>query len=101
MKKLVVTRHKNLVKYLIELGLTTEDTKVLPHAKERDVEGKHVFGVLPYWLSSRAEKFTEVQVRIPRDKIHTELSIEDIRLYSCDPVTYIVKEIIDEQIKTS
>lgn len=93
MTKLVVTRHVNLIKYMKELNLIDEDTKILTHAKERDVIGKHVLGVLPYWLASRADKYTEIQIRIPGDKRGHELSIEDIRLYSMDPQTYIVKEI--------
>ena len=97
MKKLVVTRHKNLIVYLKELNLIDEDTKILSHAKERDVKGMHVLGVLPYWLASQAGKFTEVQIRIPREKRGRELTIEDIRLYSCDPITYEVEEIANDE----
>ena len=93
MTKLVVTRHANLIRYLKELNLIDEDTKILSHAKERDVEGKHVFGVLPYWLACRAGRYTEIQIRIPRELKGKELTLKQIRLWSCDPQTYIVKEI--------
>ncbi len=93
MQKLVVTRHKDLVKYLIEKGLIDKDTKVISHAKESDVVGKHVIGVLPLWLSRLAGKITEVQIRIPREKRGKELELEDIRFYACDPKTYTVREV--------
>ncbi len=95
MTKLVVTRHANLIKYLKELGLIDDTTKIIPHAKERDLIGKEVFGVLPHWLSCFAERYTEVQIRIPKELRDTELSLKDIRIYSCDPRTYIVEDITE------
>ena len=93
MEKLVVTRYKTLVEYLKKIGLIDDSDKVIPHAKIVDVRGKHVIGVLPYWLSSHAEKFTEVQLRVPTEKRGMELTIEEIEFYSLEPRTYEVREV--------
>ena len=92
MKKIVVTRHRALVEYLKELGLTDDNTEVISHANIEDVKGKHVIGVLPLWLSCHASKITEIQIRIPKEKRGKDLSLEDIKFYSGNPKTYIVKE---------
>ena len=92
-EKLVVTRHRNLVVYMKELGLIDDNIRVLSHAQESDVVNKHVLGVVPFWLASHAKKITEIQIRIPREKLGTELSIEDVRYYSLDPKTYSVEEV--------
>ena len=70
MEKLVVTRHRDLVQYLIEKGLIDKHTKVISHAKESDVVGKHVIGVLPLWLSCHAGKITEIQITSSDIKLH-------------------------------
>ncbi len=93
MKKLVVTRHKALFDYLLEQGLIESDTESISHASIEDVRNKHVFGVLPYWLSSKADKYTEIQLRIPFDKRGKELTLEEIRFYALKDKTYKVMEI--------
>jgi len=93
MDKLVVTRHQGLVKHLREIGLIEECTKVVTYAKPEDVIGKHVLGVIPYWLACKAEKYTEIQLRLPSDLRNKELSYDTIKFYANDPKTYIVKEV--------
>lgn len=93
MDKIVVTRHRALVEYLKELGFIDDDTRIIPHAQPEDVEGKHVIGVLPYWLAAHAKKYTELQLRLPFDKRNKELTLEEIKFHSKEPVTYIVKEV--------
>lgn len=93
MEKIVVTRHRSLVLYLIELGLIDENTKIIPHAQPDDIRGKHAIGVLPYWLSSKAAKYTELQLRLPFEKRNKELTLDEIKFHSKDPVTYIVTEV--------
>lgn len=93
MDKVVVTRHRSLVLYLIELGLIDKNTRIIPHAQPEDVEGKHALGVLPYWLAARAAKYTELQLRLPFDKRNKELTLDEIKFHSKEPVTYIVKEV--------
>lgn len=93
MEKIVVTRYKGLVDYLLELKLIDEETKVVAHAQVDDVKGKHVLGVLPLWLSCHAGKITEIQLRLPNEKRGKELSLEEVRFFALSPRTYIVKEI--------
>ena len=92
MEKLVVTRYVTLVQYLKEIGLIDDGTKVITRAEIKDVEGKHVLGVLPYWLSCHAGKYTEVQIRVPSERKGKELSLEEIQFYSLEPKTYTVIE---------
>lgn len=93
MEKLVVTRYVSLVQYLKEIGLIDNSTKVITRAEIKDVEGKHVLGVLPYWLSCHTGKYTEIQIRVPSERKGKELSLEEIQFYSLEPKTYIIKEI--------
>ena len=93
MEKIVVTRYKGLVDYLLELKLIEEKTKVLAHAQPEDIKGKHVLGVLPLWLSCHAAKITEIQLRLPAEKRGKELSLEEVKFHALAPRTYTVKEI--------
>jgi len=97
MEKLVVTRYSTLVEYLIKIGLIDKNTKVITRVKIKDLQGKHVIGVLPYWLACHAEKFTEVRLKIPEDIRGQELSMEEIEFYSLEPKTYVIKEVSFEE----
>ena len=92
MEKLVVTRYQSLVEYMIKIKLIDKDTKVITHAKINDVKGKHVFGVIPYWLACHAKKFTEIQLRVPTERKGKELSLEEVEFYSLEPKTYTIRE---------
>jgi len=92
MEKLVVTRYKTLVEYLINIGLIDSNVNVITHAKIEDVRGKHVIGVLPYWLACHSGKFTEVPLRMPSEKRGKELTLEEIEFYSFTPKTYTIRE---------
>ena len=93
MQKLVVSRHKALVDYLKERGYVDESVEVLSYARVEDVQGKHVFGILPYWLASRAEMLTEIMMRVPQDKRGVELTLDEIRFYATRARTYTVREV--------
>lgn len=93
MEKLVVTRYKSLVEYMRDLGLIDEDTRVIAHAHPNDVKGKHVLGVLPYWLAAHAGKFTEIQIRVPSELKGKELTLEQVKFYSLEPKTYQITEV--------
>ena len=93
MDKLVVTRYQNLVEYLKKLDLIDEDTKILSHARIEDVQGKHVLGVLPYWLACHTAKFTEIKLRVPEEKRGKKLSIEEVEFYSLKPKSYKVIQV--------
>ena len=86
----VVTRHSGLVWYLIEIGLISEGASVLSHATPDDVRGRHVIGVLPLRLAALAALVTEVPLDIPPELRGVELTLEQVRQYAGEPVTYIV-----------
>jgi len=90
---IVVTRHKALYKYLVEKGIVPHGTPCFTFATPPDVAGKHVYGILPFWLASKADKYTEIQMRIPKDKTGKELTLEELRFLAVRPVTYVVREI--------
>ena len=92
MEKLVVTRHKALVQYLLRCGLVLEGTPVLAHATAEDVRGKHVFGVLPLRLACLAAKVTEVPLDLPPELRGQELGLEQVEAYAGQARTYVVKE---------
>ena len=88
---LVITRHKGLVEYLKEKGFVPDDCEVLGHATPDNVAGKDVWGVLPHSLSCLCSSFTEVPMTIPAELRGKELSLEDMRQYAGEPVTYKVR----------
>lgn len=94
---LVVTRHPALIKYLQEIGLAEKDTQVISHASKEEVKGKHVVGVLPYFLSCLTESYTEVPLHLPLELRGKELTLEQVRKYAQEPVTYDVKKIYRRQ----
>jgi len=94
--KMVVTRHPALVAYLIKHGYVARDVIHTPFATIKDVKGKHVFGVLPNWLACHAEKFTEMQLRLPKDKRAVELTLQEIEFYLVGLTTYIIREVSNE-----
>jgi hypothetical protein len=90
---LIVTRHAALLSYLQEIGLTHPDTRCLPHVCERDVQDKHVAGVLPHHLSSLTRLFTEIPLQVPTHLRRQELTLEQIRRFAGRPLTYEVRRI--------
>ena len=90
---IVVTRHKNLLAYLISVGLVEESTPWFAYANEETIFGKHVIGTLPLRLSKYAAYYTEIPLRVPYEKKGLELELEDIRYYVQAPQTYVIKEI--------
>ena len=90
MERIVVTRHPALVELLIERGIISPNTPVIPHATEDDVRNKHVVGILPLHLAALAAFVTEVPLDLaPGDRGH-ELGIERLREVACREVTYTV-----------
>ena len=94
---LVVTRHAPLVALLRERGIITDKTPVIEHATARDVEGRHVIGVLPHWLSSVTASVTEIPLRTtPADReamTRGDIGIERLREIAGEPITYTVEQI--------
>ena len=93
--KIIVTRHKALVSFLIEKGIASAETPVLSHVKEEDVRDKHVIGVLPMHLASAAATVTEIPLNIPAELRGKELNLEQVRQFAAEPVTYSVRKAED------
>lgn len=91
--ELVVTRHPGLVDYLKELGLAGPGVEVVSHASPEAVSGKRVCGVLPHSLSCLCETFTEVPLVLPAELRGKELTLEQMRQYAKDPVTYKIRRV--------
>lgn len=86
----VVTRHAGLVQYLIEEGVVAASVEVVSHTSPEVVRGKNVLGVLPHSLSCLCESFTEVPLNLPAELRGKELTVEEVRQYAGEPVTYRV-----------
>ena len=87
---LVVTRHPGLVEFLRERGLCAPDATVIPHASPEDVRGSTSAASSPHSLSCLCESLTEVPLALPAELRGMELSLEQVRQYAGEPVTYIV-----------
>jgi putative CRISPR-associated protein (TIGR02620 family) len=93
METVVVTRHETLVEYLVEEGIIDGTEVVLKHVEVDEVKGKNVIGILPLSLAAETSTITEVPLALPPEMRGKELTIEDIRKYAGDPVTYRVQKI--------
>lgn len=92
--KIIVTRHPALATYLYEQGLVDANVPVVTHVFDKsEIEGKHVFGVLPFHLCALCAKITNVPLNLPPEQRGTEMDLETFRKYAMKPVTYIVKEV--------
>jgi putative CRISPR-associated protein (TIGR02620 family) len=94
----VVTRHKALVEFLIETKRIPAETPVLSHVTSKDVEDKHVIGVLPLHLAALAATVTEVPLDIPAELRGKELDLEQVRQFAGDPVKYSVRKEADTRL---
>lgn len=94
---LVCSRHDALVDVLLERGVVDSDTPVLDHARGSDVDGRHVLGILPHHLSSRAATITEVPMRTTmRDRKLMQagdMSLARTRELAEEPVAYRVQRL--------
>lgn len=86
----VITRHKGLVEYLKEIGLVNGNFDVIEHATIESVKGKHVIGVLPNYLAIHAASLTEIPLSLPAELRGKELTLEQVREFAGEPVTYVI-----------
>lgn len=95
--KIVVTKHRAVFDYLVKVGMVDPDTPHMRKVFEEDIEGKHVYGLLPNWLACHAEKITEVQLNLPRElreaSRNREITLEEVEFYLIKPRTFVVAEI--------
>ena len=92
--KVVITRHKALVEYLLELGLITSETPVISHASQEQVQGKDVIGVLPLSLAKFARSITEIPLSLSPEDRGRELSLDRLREIAGSPTTYSVVQLL-------
>ena len=88
--KLIVTRYPSLADYLKQAGVVPENTPVYHRVKPEDVKGCHVYGTLPLWLASFADRVTEyvlVSASVELGSIKTE----EVGKYLRTPLTYKVE----------
>jgi hypothetical protein len=89
----VITRHKALVQYLLEIGLITEDTPVLPHvSSEGEIRGMVVIGPCPLRLAAAASAWIDIPMSIPKDIRGQELTLEQVRQFAGEPIEYNIRE---------
>ena len=93
LEKVCVTRHKALYDYLVLHKFVPEGTKCLTRADAIDIRGKHVYGKLPYHLSSCCALYTELDMRIPMSMRGKELTVGQVEFYLIKPRTYRVREV--------
>jgi hypothetical protein len=93
MECIIVTRHKALANYMREAGICPPDAYEIPHAKPGDVQGRHVYGVLPLRLAALAVAVTEVPLHLEEQDTHQEISLERLRQIAGPPITYYVKRL--------
>lgn len=94
-KKIIVTRYPSVAEWLKRKGAVPEDTPVISRARPEDVEDCHVFGVLPVWLASFAERVTEYVV-VSSDADLATMTVDEIGQYIRRPLTYEVRRIEEE-----
>ena len=97
----LVTRHPSLIEYFKELGLVDEDTPIVPFAKRRDVEGKHVMGVLPLSLAVHAKMLTVIPMHVPEHMRDQVLTLEEVRKYASDPITVQITPVSEDKLITT
>lgn len=97
----VVTRHKALVAYLLEIGMIDEDTEVIGHATQADVLNHHIIGVLPLALAEAAASVTEIPLNLTEQDRGNELDLDRVREIADAPRTYAVHRRMDLQISRS
>lgn len=95
-QRVVVTRHKALVQYLVETGVVSASDLVISHATPEDVRGRDVVGILPLHLAALCRSVTEVPMALTPGDRETmtrtqDLPIERVRQVASAPVTYVVR----------
>lgn len=92
---LAVSRHQTLIDLGIDRGVITGSTPVVAHVSPEDVEGKHVFGVLPPHLAQLAGSVTGIPLDIPQERRGIELPIEELRQYAGATQTLVTRTLED------
>lgn len=89
----IITRHSALVTVLKGLVPELAGAEVIAQASPAQVEGKHVYGVLPLHLAALADKVTTVSLNLPPELRGVELSEEQVRQYMSSLETFKVSKL--------
>lgn len=87
--RIIVTRHKGLVKYLYEIGMFCHSIDiVIQHATPEEIHGRDVIGVLPLHLAVHARSVTEIPLSLTQEDRGQDLSVNRVREIAGAPTTY-------------
>lgn len=93
-EKLIVTRYPSLADWLKRTGIVPENTPVLARVRPDDVEDRHVYGTLPLWLASFADRVTEY-VLVSSTVDLASITPDEVWRYVRTPLTYRVERLED------
>lgn len=93
MKTVVITKQPAVVDFLREIGFIDETAVILEYASVSDVSGHHVLGNVPFWLGSFAAMVTEIPLDVPSELRSSRLTLDQVRRYIGELVTYSVRRI--------
>ena len=96
MEKIIVTRHSSVEKYIRIKGMVPSGTPCFPSVSPQFVEGKHVYGIIPFSLAAKCELFTEIKITLRRGIKNEELSEQELEACVKEVRTYRVNEILKE-----
>lgn len=91
MKKIIVTKHKSIIPFLIKKKYITGDEEILTNVTITDIKGRHVIGTLPLRLVCYAGKYTPIRLNIPSLERGKRFSPEEIEKYILPLKTYKVR----------
>jgi putative CRISPR-associated protein (TIGR02620 family) len=89
----IITRHPGLVQVLHELAPETIGAPILDRADPSQIQGKHVYGVLPLTLACLASKVTNVTLNVPQELRGMELTAEQVREFMTELETFEVTKV--------
>ena len=92
MEKIIVTRHDNVRKYIIESGMVPENTPCYESIEKEFARGKHIYGIVPLELAAAAAKVTEVKITLRKNLWGKELSMDQIQACLKYVKTFVVTE---------
>lgn len=88
---IIVSEHKGFAAYCIAEGLCSYDVKAVSYASPIGVSDKIVItSGLTFNLAAMCKEVILIHLNIPDYMRGVDLSEEQVRLYSSQPVTYIV-----------
>ena len=92
----VVTRHKALLDYLLEMEYISEKAQIYTgNVSPRIIENKKVIGILPFNMAALTESITLIPLHSSFEERGEELCIERLREIADLPQTYFVRKVGD------